>query len=156
MEFPPRHYQVSLLLTRKEKLPNCQEIPINSVRGGGKKTLNMLFPLVDATLKNKKKSQTRLTAIDYLGSNRLTWQEKAFRKLFSLKNSRFCFTGNSQFCHTFADSYSIFTRALTQNQQTEMFRKGVNSTTETRKWASATLHSLITKTLDKLWLAILS
>ena len=65
MEFSPRHYQVSLLLTRKEKLPKCQDIPINSA--GGKKNL-MLFPLVDATL--KKKSQTRLAVIDYLGRKR--------------------------------------------------------------------------------------
>ena len=67
MEFPSRHYQVSLLLTREEKLPKYQEIwTINSVGGGGGVKPLMLFPLVDAT----KKSQTRLAAIDYLGRKR--------------------------------------------------------------------------------------
>ena len=36
MEFPAKHYQVSVLLTRKEfKLSKCQEIPI--ISAGGKK-----------------------------------------------------------------------------------------------------------------------
>ena len=33
MEFPSKHFQVSLLLTRKKKLPKCQEIPIISAGG---------------------------------------------------------------------------------------------------------------------------
>ena len=65
MQFPPKHYQVSLFLTRKEKLPKCQEIP--RISAGGKKTL-LLLPLVEVT-------------------------EKVFQKLFSLQNGRFCFTG---------------------------------------------------------------
>ena len=35
IEFPPKLYQVTLLLARKEKLPKCQEIPI--ITAGGKK-----------------------------------------------------------------------------------------------------------------------
>ena len=35
IEFPPKLYQVTLLLARKEKLPKCQEIPI--ISAGGKK-----------------------------------------------------------------------------------------------------------------------
>ena len=67
MEFPPRHYQVSLFLTRKEKLPKCQEIPINSA-GGKKKHLKYALSLGGCNL--KKKSQTGLAAIDYLGRKR--------------------------------------------------------------------------------------
>ena len=37
IEFPPKHYQVTLFFTRKEKLgPKCQEIPI--ISAGGEKT----------------------------------------------------------------------------------------------------------------------
>ena len=36
MEFPPKEHQFSLLLTRKEKLPKCQEISI--ISAGGKNT----------------------------------------------------------------------------------------------------------------------
>ena len=43
MEFPPKEQQFSLLLTRKVKLPKCQEIPIISAGG---KTL-LFLPLVD-------------------------------------------------------------------------------------------------------------
>ena len=35
IEFPPKLYQVTLLLARKVKLPKCQEIPI--ISAGGKK-----------------------------------------------------------------------------------------------------------------------
>ena len=35
IEFPPKFYQVTLLLARKVKLPKCQEIPI--ISAGGKK-----------------------------------------------------------------------------------------------------------------------
>ena len=34
-QFPPKLYQVTLLLARKVKLPKCQEIPI--ISAGGKK-----------------------------------------------------------------------------------------------------------------------
>ena len=68
MEFPPRHYQVSLhiRLTRKEKLPKCQEIPINSA-GGKKNTYALSLGGCKFFL---KKSQTRLAAIDYLSRKR--------------------------------------------------------------------------------------
>ena len=46
IEFPPKLYQVTLLLARKEKLPKCQEIPIIST--GGKKQNFLLLPLADA------------------------------------------------------------------------------------------------------------
>ena len=41
MEFPPKHYQVSLSLTRKDKLPKCQEILIISA---GDKNITSLAP----------------------------------------------------------------------------------------------------------------
>ena len=79
-------------------------------------------------------------------SNGLPRQEKLFQKLFTLQNGKFCFTGNSQLSHLFrlATPISSGLRFLVcdnrnQNQQTEMLKKGVNSTTEKRKWASATL-----------------
>ena len=40
IEFPPKLYQVTLLLARKEKLPKCQEIPI--ISAGGKKQFCLL------------------------------------------------------------------------------------------------------------------
>ena len=62
------------------------------------------------------------------------------QKLFTLQIGKFCFTGNSQLCFPVCDN---------RNQQTEMLKKGVNSTTETRKMGICHL-SLITKPLDKL------
>ena len=73
----------------------------------------MLFPLVNATF--KKKSQSRP----------------------SLQNGRVCFTGTVTLSSdTFTDNYLCLSQALPTNpktKQTEMLRKGVNSTTETRK-----------------------
>ena len=43
MEFPPKEYKFTLLLTRKEKLPKCQEISLSLL---GVKTLLFLL-LVD-------------------------------------------------------------------------------------------------------------
>ena len=78
IEFPPKLYQVTLPLARKEELPKCQEIPI--ISAGGKKTV-LLLPLVDVSL--KKKSQTRLAVMD------LPRQEKVLQKLFTLQNGTF-------------------------------------------------------------------
>ena len=58
MEFPPKQFQVTLLLTGKEKLPKYQEIHI--ISAGGKKTLS----LVNVTLKTK--NETRLGTVDFL------------------------------------------------------------------------------------------
>ena len=76
IEFPPKLYQVTLLLARKVKLPKCQEIPI--ISAGGKKQF-CCCPC----------------------SNGLPRQEKLFQKLFILQNGKFCFTGNSQLSHLF-------------------------------------------------------
>ena len=75
IEFPPKLYQVTLPLTRKEKLLKHQEIPIISAEG--KKQFHSC-----------PWSQTRLAAIDY-------------QKLFTLHNGKFGFTGNSQLSHLF-------------------------------------------------------
>ena len=56
MEFLPKEHQFSLLLTRKEKLPKCQVIPIISARG----TLTL------GEWGFKRETQTRLAAVDYL------------------------------------------------------------------------------------------
>ena len=93
IEFPPKLYQVTLLLAKKVKLPKCQEIPV--ISAGGKKTV-LLLPLVDVTLKKKKKKIANLTC-----SNGLPRQEKLFQKLFTLQIGKFCFTGNSQLSHLF-------------------------------------------------------
>ena len=61
IEFPPKLYQVALLLARKVKLPKCQEIPI--ISAGGKKQFCCCPWWM--WLK-KKKSQTWLAAMDYL------------------------------------------------------------------------------------------
>ena len=121
MEFPFKHYQVSLLLTRKEKLPKCHEIPIMS--SSGKKHFSS-FPLW-MWLKNNPKLD--------------------FQKLFSHQNGRFCFTANSQPSHLFRLAtpispgfHFLVYDSQNQNQQTEMLKKDVKSTTETRKWASVT------------------
>ena len=55
-ELPPKEHQFSLLLTRKEKLPKCQEIL--TIFAGGKNT--SVLTLADGA------SQTRLAAVDYL------------------------------------------------------------------------------------------
>ena len=60
IEFPPKLYQVTLLLARKVKLPKCQEIPI--ISAGGKKQ----FCCYPWWMWLKKKSQTWLAAMDYL------------------------------------------------------------------------------------------
>ena len=134
MEFSSKHYQVGLLLTRKEKLPKYQEIPI--ISAGSKKH----FPSCPLSLFLKKNSQTRLAAIDYLDRRELLW------KLFQHQKSRFCFTDNSQVSHLFRLAIPIshglrflVCDSRNQNQQTEMLKKGVNSITETGYWASATL-----------------
>ena len=85
IEFPPKLYQVTLLLARKEKLPKCQEIPI--ISAGGKKQ----FCCCPWWMWN-----SNLTC-----SNGLPRQEKVFQKLFTLQNGKFYFTGNSQLSHLF-------------------------------------------------------
>ena len=52
MEFSPKEHQFSLLLTKKEKLPKCQEIPI--ISAGGKNTSVLTL------------NGARLAAVDYL------------------------------------------------------------------------------------------
>ena len=89
IEFPPKLYQVTLLLARKVKLPKCQEIPI--ISAGSKKQ----FCCCPWWMWLKKKKIANLTC-----SNGLPRQEKLFQKLFALQNGKFCFTGNSP---TFSD-----------------------------------------------------
>ena len=89
IEFPPKLYQVTLLLARKVKFPKCQEIPI--ISAGGKKQ----FCCCPWWMWLKKKI-ANLTC-----SNGLPRQEKLFQKLFTLQNGKFCFTGNSQLSHLF-------------------------------------------------------
>ena len=130
IEFPPKPYQVTLPLARKEELPKWQEIP--TISAGGKNQL--LLPLVDVTLK-KKKSQTRLAAMDYLDRKRCS------RNFLHSKMANFVLPVTLS-STTFSDSSGlrfIVCDNRNQNQQTEMLKKGVNSTTKTRKWASATL-----------------
>ena len=91
IEFSPKLYQVTLPLARKVELPKCQEIPIIST--GGKIQFCWHCPWWMWLL--KKKSQTRLAAMDYLD------RKKVFQKLFTLQNGKFCFTGNSQLSHLF-------------------------------------------------------
>ena len=85
IEFPPKLYQVTLLLARKVKLPKCQEIPI--ISAGAKKQLCCCPWWMWLT---------NLTC-----SNGLPRQEKLFQKLFTLQNGKFCSTGNSQLSHLF-------------------------------------------------------
>ena len=102
MEFPPKHYhyEIILLLTRKEKLPKCQEIPISSA-GGKKHLIIMLLPLVDATFREKKiPIETRLAAIDYLDRKRCS------RSFFHSKMADFVLPVTL----SSADSYSVSPR----------------------------------------------
>ena len=64
MELPSKHYQVSLLLTRKEQLPKCQEIAI--IFAGGK--ILPLLPLVDGLPRQEKVFQNFLqsTMADFI------------------------------------------------------------------------------------------
>ena len=71
MEFPSKEHQFSLLLTRNEKLPKCQEIPI--ISAGGKNT-----SVLTLSRWGFKKSQTRLAAVDYLDRK---WCLEAFSTL---------------------------------------------------------------------------
>ena len=67
-EFLPKEHQFSLLLTRKEKLPKCQEILIISARG--KNTYFCSYPWwMGLKEKKGKKSQTRLAVVDYPDRN---------------------------------------------------------------------------------------
>ena len=93
IEFPPKLYQVTLLLARKVKLPKCQEIPI--ISAGGKNSSVVALGRCDLKPKKTKKI-ANLTC-----SNGLPRQEKLFQKLFTLQNGKFCFTGNSQLSHLF-------------------------------------------------------
>ena len=100
----------------------------------------LLLPLVDVTLKIKKIAKCRLAAVDYLDRKRRS------RNFFTLQNGKFYFTDKSQLSHLFRlatpslpGSASLVCDNQNQNQQTIMLKKGVNSTTETRKWASANL-----------------
>ena len=83
IEFPPKLYQVTLLLARKVKLPKCQEIPI----------ISAVLALGRCDL--KKKSQTWLAAMDYLD------RKSCFRNFLHSKMANFVFTGNSQLSHLF-------------------------------------------------------
>ena len=89
IEFPPKLYQVTLLLARKVKLPKCQVIPI--ISAGGKKQFCCCLGRCDL-----KKKIANLTC-----NNGLPRQEKLFQKLFTLQNGKFCFSGNSQLGHLF-------------------------------------------------------
>ena len=78
-------------------------------------------------------------------SNRLCRQEKLFQELFTLQNGKFCFTSNSaeppfQTSNPISHGLCFLVcNNQSQKKQTEILKKGVNSTTETRKWASASL-----------------
>ena len=89
IEFPPKLYQVTLLLARKEKLPKCQEIPI--ISAGGKKQLCCCPWWM-------WKKNWKLDLQQWITYSR---QEKVFQKLFTLQNGKFCFTSNSQLSHLF-------------------------------------------------------
>ena len=112
MEFPPKHYQVSLLLTRKEKLPKCQEIPV--ISAVGKKH----FPSCPLWMLFKKIIIPKLTS-----SNRLPGQEEVFQKLFSHQNDRFCFTGNSQVSHLFSLGLHLLPSTETKTNKQKYSRK---------------------------------
>ena len=107
MEFPPKEHQFSLLLTRKEKLAKCQEIPI--ISAGGKNTSVLTFD----------------------GCKTVFW------KLFPLQNGRFCFTGNSQLHHLYRQllchSQAPPPSPETKTNKPKCSPKGVDSTTKTRK-----------------------
>ena len=77
IEFPPKLYQVTLLLARKVQLPKCQEIPI--ISAGGKKQF-CCFPW---WMWLKKKSQTWLAAVDYPG------RKSCFRNFLHSKMANF-------------------------------------------------------------------
>ena len=89
IKFPPKLYQVTLLLARKVKLPKCQEIPI--ISAGAIKQLCCCPWWMWL-----KKKIANVTC-----SNGLPRQERLFQKLFTLQNGKFCFTGNSQLSHLF-------------------------------------------------------
>ena len=96
MGFPPKEHQFSLLLTKKEKLPKCQEIPI--ISAGGKNT--SVLTLGKWAL---KKSQTRLAAVDYLDRK---WCSRSF---FHSKMADFVLLVTLSSA-TFTDSYSVTPR----------------------------------------------
>ena len=79
IKFPPKLYQVTLLLAKKVKLPKCQEIPI--ICAGGKKQF-CCCPW-RMWLKKKKKSQTWLAAMDYLD------RKSCFRNFLHSKMANF-------------------------------------------------------------------
>ena len=78
IEFPPKLYQVTLLLARKVKLPKCQKIPI--ISAGGK--IQFCCCPWWMWLK-KKKSQTWLAAMDYLD------RKSCFRNFLHFKMANF-------------------------------------------------------------------
>ena len=129
---------MTLPLTRKEKLPKCKEIPI--ISAGGKKQFHScpwcmrLF---------KKISQTRLAAIDYLDRKRCSrtfLHSKIANFVLPVTLSSATFSPPFQTSNPIIPGLSFLVcDNRNQNQQTEMLKKGVNATTETRKWASATL-----------------
>ena len=98
----------------------------------------LLLPLVDVTYK-KKKWQTWLAAMDYLD------RKSCFRNFLHSKMANFVspVTLSSATFQTSnpiaSDLCFLVCNNQNQNQQTEMLKKGVNLTTETRKWASAAL-----------------
>ena len=106
----------------------------------------MNFPIISAGGKKqfccspwwmwlKKKKIANLTC-----SNGLPRQEKLFQKLFTLQNGKFLAPPPFQTSNPISFGFRFLVcDNRNQNQQTEMLKKGVNSTTETRKWASATL-----------------
>ena len=61
MEFQPKHYQVTLLLTRKEKLPKCQEIPVIALL-----EVNNTSPCGRDFFLKKTTQKTGLSALEYL------------------------------------------------------------------------------------------
>ena len=131
MEFPPKEHQFSLLLTRKKSSQNAKKFLSSLLEV---KTL-LFLPLVNGA---------ELAAVDYLDfSSRLPRQEMVSRKLFPLQNGGFCFTGNSQLRHLYRQLL-CHSRAPPPSSETKTNKpkyspKGVDSTTETRKWASASL-----------------
>ena len=78
IEFPPKLYQVTLLLARKVKLPKCQEIPI--ISAGGKKNQFCCCPWQNC------KSQTWLAAMNYLD------RKSCFRNFLHSKMANFVFS----------------------------------------------------------------
>ena len=85
--------------------------------------------------------QTRIAAIDYLGKKRCS------RNFLHSKIANFVLPVSLNSAQPPFQTSNPISSGLhflvcdnrNQNQHTEMLKKGVNSTTETRKWASATL-----------------